>query len=409
MKQIKKRKLFFAMSLTCLLNMQAQVKILFDATKAEAAGNADWVIDADVHNLGYSSGPAVVGGGDEANPQRIPTPAQSGITASTAETYWTGALSGWGTDMVKQGYVVETLPYNGAITYGNTSNAQDLKNYKVFIVCEPNILFTAAEKAAIVTFVKNGGGLFMVSDHDMSDRNNDGDDSPHIWNDLMQNNTVQNNPFGITFDYVNISPTSTVVSTNPLDSLLHGPGGNVTEVQWANGTTMTLNTAQNSSVIGDVFKNTPASGTTNVMVAHARYFAGKVAAIGDSSPCDDGTGDPNDVLYGGFFSDAAGNHEKLLVNTTIWLARGGSVTGINNIATDEVKLSVYPNPASTMIKVSAPAEISSLEIFNELGQSVMKVENASSADISLLPRGCYTVKAATSRGSVVSKFIKAGS
>ncbi|HEY4151408.1 MAG TPA: hypothetical protein VGM41_20860, partial [Chitinophagaceae bacterium] len=46
-------------------------KFLFDATKAETAGNADWVIDE-----------------DGSTPQRIPTPAQSTITASTAETFW---------------------------------------------------------------------------------------------------------------------------------------------------------------------------------------------------------------------------------------------------------------------------------------------------------------------------------
>ncbi len=169
----------------------SQVKILFDATKAESAGNADWVIDADAHNISWSSGPAVVGSGNESNPQRIPTPLQSTITSSTVETYWNGGLSSWGIDLVKIGYSVETLPYNVAINYNNTSNAQDLSNYKVFIVCEPNIMFTTAEKTAIMQFVKNGGGLFMVSDHDQSDRNNDGNDSPSIWNDLMQGNRMR--------------------------------------------------------------------------------------------------------------------------------------------------------------------------------------------------------------------------
>ena len=55
--------------------LSAQVKILFDATKAETAGNADWVIDEDANNLGWSTGPAVLGGGNEGNAQRIPTPA----------------------------------------------------------------------------------------------------------------------------------------------------------------------------------------------------------------------------------------------------------------------------------------------------------------------------------------------
>lgn len=83
------------------VNTNAQIKILFDASKAESAGNADWVIDSDTHNIGFSSGPAIVGTGNEANPQRIPTPLQSNITASTPEDYWNGGLSNWGIDCVK--------------------------------------------------------------------------------------------------------------------------------------------------------------------------------------------------------------------------------------------------------------------------------------------------------------------
>ena len=299
----------------------AQIKILFDATKAETAGNADWVIDADAFNLGYSTGPAVLNGGNEANAQRMPTPTQANITASTAETYWTGGISAWGIDCVKRGYQVETLPYNGAITYGNASNAQDLLNYQIYVVVEPNILFSASEKTAIMNFVKNGGSLFIVSDHTISDRNNDGYDSPAIWNDLINNNTVQNNPFGFTFDLANISVTSSNSSSYANDSLLHGSYGNVSQIKWSNGTTMTINPTINPSVKA-AFYNTGSSntGNTGVMVAYATFGAGKVVAFGDSSPFDDGTGDPNDNLYTGYTGDVSGNHRLLIMNATVWLA-----------------------------------------------------------------------------------------
>ena len=68
-------------------------KFLFDNTKAETAGNADWVIDE-----------------DKSTPQRIPTPLQANITSTTTESYWTGALSSWGIALVKGGNAVETLP-----------------------------------------------------------------------------------------------------------------------------------------------------------------------------------------------------------------------------------------------------------------------------------------------------------
>jgi hypothetical protein len=124
-------------------------KVLFDATKAEMCANADWVIDADTYNIGTgSTGLMVVGSGSEANPGRYPTPAASGITASTSETYWKGALSAWAVSLVKLGFSVETLPVTGRITYGDSTNAQDLSNYGIYIVTEPNIKFTTAEKQA---------------------------------------------------------------------------------------------------------------------------------------------------------------------------------------------------------------------------------------------------------------------
>ncbi|MCX6273626.1 MAG: T9SS type A sorting domain-containing protein [Bacteroidetes bacterium] len=326
-------------------NLFSQTKILFDASKAETASNADWVIDANTHNLGFNNGPAVVGQGDESNAQQIPLPAQSGITGATAETFWQGALSYWGIDCVKNGYEVETLPYNGLITFGNGGNAQDLGNYKVFIVCEPNIIFTSAEKTAILNFVQNGGGLFMISDHDVSDRNNDGDDSPHIWNDLMNSNSIQVHPFGMSFDYLDFSQTSTNIPSLPNDSLLHGPMGNVTEVQWSSGTSLSLNPSQNPAVTGVIYKNGSAFGNSNVMCAHARFGLGKVAALGDSSPCDDGTGDNNDQLYNGYTQDANGNHRKLLMNTTIWLASQNQSTGIADESNASIDFALFPNPA----------------------------------------------------------------
>jgi hypothetical protein len=408
---MKKIYIVFLLALATFNFSNAQVKILFDASKAETAGSADWVIDADLHNLGYSSGPASVGGGDESNAQRVPTPAQSSITSSTAETYWKGSLSSWGIDMVKKGYYVETLPYNGQITYGNSNNAQDLSNYKVFIVDEPNIRFTSAEKTAMMNFVQNGGGLFMVSDHNGSDRNNDGWDSPHIWNDFMDTNTVH--PFGIHFDYANFSGTSTNVANLPGNPLLHGIMGNVTEVDWSNGTSMTLNTSNNSSVKGVVFKTgASTTGTTNVLVAYATYGSGRVAAIGDSSPTDDGTGDPNDQLYNGWTGDANGNHEKLIVNATIWLASG--TTSIDEINDSSYDIILYPNPIgySASFNISAPVNIgnSSIIIYDMLGREVKRISNLQSHYIELnrdnLERGMYIYKFYTNRNIIkIAKFM----
>ncbi|MEC4005000.1 T9SS type A sorting domain-containing protein [Flavobacterium sp. SUN052] len=397
----------------------AQNKILFDATKAEMAGNADWIIDADAHNIYFNSTThlpyASTGTTGASNPQRYPTPAQSGITATTTEGYWQGALSYWAVDCAKKGYVVESLPYNAAITYGVSSNPQDLSNYKAFMVTEPNMLFSASEKTAIINFVAAGGGLFMIADHDVSDRNNDGYDSPHIWNDLLGNNSVVQDPFGIAFDYVDISGTYTNVANLPTDPILHGSNGNVTKVQWSGGTTMTLNTTSNSSVKGVAYKTgASTTGFTNVLCAYANYGNGKVAAVGDSSIVDDGTGDTGDTLYDGYITDAAGNHQKLIMNITDWLMTPNLSTTENLF--NESSFVIAPNPIDDFkihlsFSINEVQEIS-VTVFDVFGRQIKTVVlndlkiglNQQSIDVNDLQSGLYICKIANGSGSKSLKF-----
>ena len=275
-------------------------KILFDASHGETAGNADWVIDS-----------------DNTIPQRTPTPAASLINASTLETYWTGALSSWGIGLVKRGYAVETLSPGIAITYGNTTNTQDLSNYNVFVVDEPNKVFTPSEKIAILNFVNAGGGLCMVSDHTISDRDGDGWDSPAIWNDLMSNNTQKANPFGFTIDLLDFSGNSTnlLAGNQPI---LKGTEGTVSSISFFNGTSATLQSTSNNTVKGLIWAGTSTQNNSNVICLTSTYGLGRVFFIGDSSPADDGTGFLGNNLYPNWNTFS---HSILLLNATYWLAK----------------------------------------------------------------------------------------
>lgn len=396
------------------------VRVLFDASSAQMAGNADWVIDADTRNLKTGSGGLMVTGGNESNPQRIPTPSQSGISANTAETYWSGALSGWAVDLVKKGFTVETLPYNGLITYGVTTNVQDLSNYKVFVVDEPNIRFTTAEKTALLNFVNNGGGLFMISDHTVSDRNNDGWDSPAIWNDFMTNNGSVSNPFGISFDLANFSQTSSNILNSSTDPILHGSMGNVTGLQYNAGTSMTLNRTANSSVKGLIFKTgSSTSGTSNVLFAGANYGQGKVCGIGDSSPMDDGTGDPNDALYSSYKVAVSGSHQKLMVNAVIWLSTAGTAPRLSAPISAQVQtlgMKVYPNPANDRLHIAFASDVNSssvISIIDLTGHLVFSSEIAAGnssdevvLDLSTIQSGLYVISMQNGKDIVSQRFIK---
>ncbi|PJJ48732.1 T9SS type A sorting domain-containing protein [Hymenobacter chitinivorans] len=406
--------LFFCLLLPAAAFGQQQLpKVLFDATRAEMANNADWVLDADARNLGIGSGGAMVtGAGSDSNPQRFPTPAQSGITANTPETYWSGALSSWGVALVKRGYQVETLPNGSRLTYGDASNVQDLSNYQVFVVCEPNIRFSAAEKTALLNFVKNGGGLFMISDHAVSDRNNDGWDSPQIWNDLMSTNSVQANPFGISFDLNNFVVNTTNVPALPADSLLHGPAGNVAAMEYHNGATLTLTPSANASVRGIIYKlGVSATGTTGAFMAYARYGRGKVVALGDSSPPDDGSGDPGDSLYDGWAGEANGDHARVLVNATIWLATPKSRPLASRNATTTATCTLYPNPTSQQIHISLSAPAQQLAWYNVVGQRVSVptiaiAPNSYVADLRAQPVGLYFLHVTLNNGQVLMRRVE---
>lgn len=315
-------------------------KFLFDASHYENAGSADWQIDAD----GTESVPTYTGGTTvETKAQRFPTPAQSGITSGTSENYWKGGMSAWAVDLVKRGHTVETLPVGTAITYGNTSNAQDLSNYDVFLVIEPNRLFSAAEKTAIMNFVSNGGGLMMIADHtaattggtdangnNPSDRDGDGFDSPRVWNDLMTNNGINNsNPFGFVVDYIDIDeqPTTRVYTGTHAHAqiVLNGSAGSASKLAFYAGTSATLFPANNSNVQGLFWRMSSTVGSnTGVMALLSTYGTGRVVFVGDSSPSDDGTGDTNDNLFNGWSGDSPSgftSHPALHLNASLWLAK----------------------------------------------------------------------------------------
>ncbi|MET7729855.1 hydrolase [Streptomyces sp. NPDC005402] len=275
-------------------------RILFDNSHAETAGNADWIVSTSQPDpLGQDSSPA-------------------------AETDWTGALSSWGVALQKTGgYSLKTA--TSALTYGGSS-ATDLSNFDTLVLPEPNTLFTTAEKTAIMTFVKNGGGLFMISDHTGADRNNDGEDAVEILNDLMTNNSVDStDPFGFSIDSLSISsdyPSAISDSTNPV---LHGSFGTVTKSLIASGTTATLKPADNANVKGLLYR-TGYSGNTGAFFATSTFGSGRVAFWGDSSPIDDGTGQSGNTLYDGW-NDSGATNAALALNATEWLAGGGGSGG----------------------------------------------------------------------------------
>ncbi|MFD0525122.1 hypothetical protein [Paractinoplanes durhamensis] len=245
-------------------------RVLFDNSKAETAGNADWIIS--------TSQPDPLG--QNANP--------------TSETSWTGALSAWGVALQRTGsYSLKTLPTGNTITYGG-SGALDLANFDVFVMPEPNVLLSTAEKTAIMKFIQAGGGFFLIVDHAGSDRNNDGYDSVEVANDLLTNNGVDNtSPFGFSVDTNDISSENPVAISSSTNPVINGPYGTVTGSIIRDGSTQTLNKTANSSVAGLVWRTSSSqTGTTGAFFTTSTFGSGRVAVWGTARRSTTGPGSP---------------------------------------------------------------------------------------------------------------------
>ncbi|HKN97422.1 MAG TPA: putative Ig domain-containing protein [Pseudonocardiaceae bacterium] len=280
-------------------------RVLFDDTKAETAGNADWIISTS-----------------------MPDPTRQNA-APQQDTDWTGALSSWGVALQRTGqYQLETLPPGDSITFG-TANALDLSNFDVLVLPEPNVLLAAAEKTAVMTFVRGGGGLFFITDHTGADRNNDGADAVDVANDLMTDNSVDStDPFGFSVDLKDVASDHPVAVNAPANPVLNGPFGVVHHSLIADGTTFTLKPADNPNVAGLLFLSTATPGNTNATFVTSTFGTGRVAFWDDSSTIDDGTGQAGNTLFNGW-TDPTTDDAALGLNATQWLAQGsGAASGV---------------------------------------------------------------------------------
>ena len=165
-------------------------------------------------------------------------------------------------------------------------NDRVLAGVSVLVLPEPNKPFTDNERAAIQKFVKNGGGLLMIADHTGSDRDHDGWDSVDILNRL-------GSPMGLYFHHRWFTevPLRGPIKKGPLTVWVHKMG------IWG-GTTVGYTTA---SRVGGALCAGP-NQKSKAILAGSVYGKGRVVGLGDSSPFDDGTGEPQKKLHDSFNS-----------------------------------------------------------------------------------------------------------
>jgi len=235
------------------------VKVLFDFTKSEDAGNADWRID--------------------------------------------GAYSDFADALRNEGFIVDSLgDGDGTITYST------LSQYDVFVLPEPQNPFTQNERDAIINFVHNGGGLVYIADHKSSDRDSDGWDSWNLWNENLNFDEVFN---------ITLESTQSGNGENEITDIEDVPilTDNVTSFGSWLGTTMSVQGSAQAAAYQTI------SNTRRPVLAYTYYGSGRVVVFCDSSTFDDGT--PDDDNSGDSLNDNWDDYDDstLGVNLVKWVSQ----------------------------------------------------------------------------------------
>lgn len=287
------------------------MKVLFDNSHGQTAGQSDWVID--------------------------------------------GAFSDFADALVEEGYVVQEHRSTEPLSLEN------LEDFNVLVIPEAQIPFKTSEQDAIAAFADNGGGVFFIADHYNADRNFNRWDSNEIMNGWRRGayedptkgmnigeqeamNGVESTDwlseeFGVRFRFNAIDNTigDDIVPSSEAFGITEGIG----EVTIHAGSTLAVTNPEIAKGIVYLPEGlTEGENKWNNAVDQGVYFGGgtdegpftaigkkgdgKSAFIGDSSPVEDSTPKYRNEEHGETkrtydgFTDA--DNGLLLVNIVNWLA-----------------------------------------------------------------------------------------
>lgn len=256
-------------------------------------------------------------------------------TAGNADWVINGGFSDFADTFKAQGCDVQPI---------KSITSDGLKGCAVLVLPEPNSSYSAAEEQAIVDFVNNGGGLYAIGDHNGSDRNGDGVDSVVALNHFLPKLGLQLNLLFFTE-----APVSGTIKDTPITKGVKKVG------VWGGTTVKCLA----SSAIAHITVSSKNGGEA-FLATNIVGKGGKVVAMGDSSPYDDGSGDPHDKLYNGF-SNPLYNNDILAANSVRWLLEKSTETPrarYDRMAADlsNAQQNLVKNPSDAMVKFAENCE-----------------------------------------------------
>lgn len=200
----------------------------------------------------------------------------------------------------------------------------------VLIIPEPNTRFSSLECNLIQQYVEAGKGLFLIADHGGSDRNFDGWDACMIFNELTH-------PWSFLFTGNDFSEAP-VAHDPPSDHIIMRGVKNVGA--WAATSLILEPDCEHIQPVLSFSKSQEAY----IIAGNAKN--GRIIAIGDSSPFDDGTGSEGKSRHSAYRSWLY-DHRRFVVQSVAWLSKYEISSMISNeVPLPEYQVSNYSNADS---------------------------------------------------------------
>lgn len=233
-------------------------RVLYDDTHAQTAGNADW----------------------------IPSGAYSQMC-----------------DMLEDnGFTLDVL---SKVSNEGKFSESVLSGYQAIILAEPNNPYAEDEIKAIVDFIRNGGGAFIIGDHGRADRNKNGWDAVKIFNVFCPQ-------LGFKFTGNDLYEAPVAGALNNKHPAMYG----VKAIGcWAGSTFDIISTADAKVVnlLGSRVFKAP-------YILASEFGKGKIVAIGDSSPFDDGVGSGGNNKLHDSYDSFMYSHPQFAYNAMAWIS-----------------------------------------------------------------------------------------
>lgn len=226
-----------------------------------------------------------------------------GQTAGNADWVTNGAYSEMADMLKDNGFTIDDL---SKVSPNRVFTKDLLAGYDAVILAEPNNPYSPAECKHLTEFVKNGGGMFIIGDHHNADRDGDGWDAVRALNEFCP-------AFGFKFQQNTVyeAPVAGPINQNhPAMFAFRAVG------IWA-GATFDIIEAPDAKAVSLIDSRVSKSP---YMVA-SEYGAGRVFAIGDSSPFDDGVGSGGKNKLHDSYDSFMFSHPQIAYNAMKWVTK----------------------------------------------------------------------------------------